>query len=100
MSATLRWHGIMGTTDTTGTTRGFRIMATSEQPKSMTLRLSQAEHEALLLLSQSENASMQNIVKQAIREYLDQHPINESTLQAHGKAIMARYGAVMQRLAE
>jgi hypothetical protein len=66
----------------------------------MTLRLDEAEHEALLLHSQSEHVSMQLLARKAIREYLDRHPLNEGMLQAHGRAIMERYGAVMKRLAD
>jgi predicted transcriptional regulator len=73
-------------------------MATSA--RAMTLRLEEAEHEALLLRSQAEHTSMQLIARKAIREYLDRHPLDEAALQAHGRAIMKRYGAVMQRLAD
>ena len=66
----------------------------------MTLRLNTAEHEALLVRSQVEQESMQILVRKAIHEYLERHPLNEEILAAHGRAIMARYGAVMQRLAE
>jgi hypothetical protein len=66
----------------------------------MTLRLEEAEHEALLLRSQAEHTSMQLIARKAIREYLERHPLDEGALQAHGRAIMERYGAVMQRLAD
>jgi hypothetical protein len=68
--------------------------------RTMTLRLEEAEHEALLLRSQAEHTSMQLIARKAIREYLDRHQLDETTLQAHGRAIMKRYGAVMHRLAD
>jgi hypothetical protein len=38
--------------------------------------------------------------QKAIREYLERHPLDEDALNAHGRAIMERYGAVMKRLAE
>jgi hypothetical protein len=68
--------------------------------RAMSLRLEKTEHEALLLRSQAEHTSMQLIARKAIREYLDRHPLDESAFLAHGRAIMERYGAVMQRLAD
>ncbi len=68
--------------------------------RAMTLRLEEPEHEALVLQSQAEHVSMQAIVRKAIREYLDRHPLTEDSLNAHGRAIMERYGEVMRRLAD
>lgn len=68
--------------------------------RAMTLRLDEAEYEGLILVSEAEHASMQFVARKAVREYLERHPVDEDALNAHGRAIIERYGAVMKRLAE
>jgi hypothetical protein len=73
-------------------------MATSA--RAMTLRLDEAEYAGLILASEAEHVSMQFVARKAVREYLARHPLDEDALNAHGRALIERYGAVMKRLAQ
>ena len=64
----------------------------------MTLRLSDAETEALRLRADLERRSMQEVVRQAIREYVESHSRAELLDQVLDEEL-PRYAEALERLA-
>jgi hypothetical protein len=77
-------HGIMGDT--------IDFMA-------MTLRLADDESEALRRRSELEQRSMQEVARQAIREYIENHSRSELLNQVLGEEL-PRYAEALRRLGE
>jgi predicted transcriptional regulator len=65
----------------------------------MTLRLSDAETEALRLRADLERRSMQEVVRQAIREYVESHSRAELLDQVLDEEL-PRYAEALERLAQ
>ena len=65
----------------------------------MTLRLSGAETEALRLRADLERRSMQEVVRQAIREYVESHSRAELLDQVLDEEL-PRYAEALERLAQ
>lgn len=65
----------------------------------MTLRLSDAEAEALRQRANLENRSMQDVAKQAVREYVENHSREDLIGQVLDREV-PRYAEALARLAE
>jgi predicted transcriptional regulator len=65
----------------------------------MTLRLTDEEAEALRLRAKLENRSMQEIARQAIREYIEQHSRTDLLDRVLDEEI-PRYAEALRRLGE
>ena len=65
----------------------------------MTLRLSDAETEVLRLRADLERRSMQEVVRQAIREYVESHSRAELLDQVLDEEL-PRYAEALERLAQ
>jgi hypothetical protein len=67
------------------------------RPMAMTLRLSDAEADALRRRAQMESRSMQDVVKQALHEYVEAHS-REDLLQSILDEEFPRYSEALDRL--
>jgi predicted transcriptional regulator len=65
----------------------------------MTLRLSDEEAEALRQRARLEDRSMQEVAREAIREYVEQHSREDLLEQVLGEEI-PRYAEALRRLGE
>ena len=65
----------------------------------MTLRLTDEESEALRLRAQREGRSMQEIARQAVREYVDNHSREELLNQVLDEEL-PRYAEALERLGQ
>ena len=66
---------------------------------SVTLRLSEEETEALRRQAQAEGRSMQDLARQAIRDYIERHT-QTSQLDQVLSSELPRYSEAMRRLGE
>ena len=65
----------------------------------MTLRLTEAESEALRLRAERESRSMQDVARQAVREYVENHSRAELLDQVLDSEL-PRYAEALQRLGQ
>ena len=65
----------------------------------MTLRLSDEEAEALRAQAETENRSMQDVVRAAVREYVDRRG-HETAVRDLSAQARSRYADVLRRLGE
>jgi predicted transcriptional regulator len=63
----------------------------------MTLRLSDAESEALRRRAELEQRSMQDVARQAVRDYIEQHSRNELITSVMDSQL-PRYAEALERL--
>jgi len=63
----------------------------------MTLRLTDTEADALRRRAEHENRSMQEVVRQAVREYVESHSRTELLEQVLDEEL-PRYGEALERL--
>lgn len=65
----------------------------------MTLRLTEAETEALRKRAEFESRSMQDVAKQAVREYVENHS-REDLIRSVLDEELPRYAEALERLAQ
>jgi hypothetical protein len=75
------------------------ISSDAKAPMAMTLRLSDTEAEVLRRRAEPERRSMQEVVRQAIREYVESHSRAELLDQVLDEEL-SRYAEALERLAQ
>ncbi|MEZ5383862.1 MAG: hypothetical protein R2754_18945 [Microthrixaceae bacterium] len=65
----------------------------------MTLRLTEAEHEALRLRAESEGVSMQEAARRAVREFVARSD-HRDRVERSAELIMDKHGDALSRLGE